>query len=71
MNAINIKECVVTAVDGQTLTLESDGWSYPRQIEANTLAGYSKPPAVGDRIVVFIGTFTGSIVYAKGYPVDA
>ena len=71
MNAINAKQCVITAIDGQTLTLESDGWKFPRQIEANTLAGFSKTPAVGDRIVVFIGTFTGSIVHAKGYPVDA
>lgn len=70
MNAISIKECVVTAVDGGTLTLESDGWSYPRQIEANTLAGFSKPPVVGDRIVVFVGMFTGSIVHAKGMPVE-
>lgn len=70
MNAIDIKECVVSAVDGQTLTLESDGWKYPRLIEANSLARFSKPPVVGDRIVVFVGTFTGSIVYAKGMPVE-
>ena len=71
MNAINAKQCIITAIDGQTLTLESDEWKFPRHIEANSLAGFSKPPAVGDRIVVFIGTFTGSIVHAKGYPVDA
>jgi len=71
MHLIHPKQCVITAIDGQTLTLESDEWKFPRQIEANTLAGYSKKPAIGDRIVVFIGTFTGSIVHAKGYPVDA
>ncbi len=67
---IQTKQCRVTAVDGGTLTLESDGWKYPRLIEANSLAGFGKPPAVGDRIVVFIGTFTGAIVYAKGIPVE-
>lgn len=71
MNSIYTRQCVVTAIDGDTLTLESDEWKFPRQIEADTLAGYSKKPAIGDRIVVFIGTFTGSIVHAKGYPVDA
>jgi len=70
MHLIQTKQCRVTAVDGGTLTLESDEWKFPRQIEANTLAGFSKPPVVGDRIVVFIGTFTGAIVYAKGIPVE-
>ena len=70
MNAIHTIEATVQAVKGEELELCSENWTYPHYLRVNDLAGFSKPPVVGDRIVVFIGTFTGAIVHAKGIPVD-
>lgn len=70
MNAITIARARVTAINGDELTLQSDDWKHPKYVSRNLLAGFSKEPEIGDIIAVFIGSYTGAIVHAKGMPVD-
>jgi hypothetical protein len=68
MNNIRIERARVVEVKNDELKLTNEGWLHPRFVKLSQLAGFSKPPEVGDIIAVFIGSFTGAIVYAKGIP---
>lgn len=70
MNSIRIERARVVAIKGDELEVTNEHWVRPRYVNASQLAGFSKTPEIGDIIAVFIGTFTESIVFAKGMPVE-